>query len=651
MLMQVRKRVVLKLLPRVTLALLVVLGAGCGSPQSGEDSDTAPSGSAPVEGAQADAGDSVGDPVNYDPLPLPEGLEWQTNLDDEPFASPDAIRGGTFRSALLSFPLTLRLVGPDSNGAFAGVLRPNHLLLVNFHPNTGNPIPVLATHWAFGEDGRTVFYRLNPRVRWSDGKPVTADDYVFTLEFNRSRHIVAPWYNNQYTNEIVDVRKHGDDVIAVTGRSAKPPREMLFEYGYRPTPKHFHVLNKDWVRDYNWKIEPNTGPYQISEVRKGKYIEFERVEDWWGDDEKYFRHRFNPSKLRYTVIRDLNVAWEHFLKGDIDTFALTVPHYWHEKATGPEFTNGYIRKYWFYNDREQPAGGMWLNTSDPLLADRNIRLGLAHSMNFQKVIDTILRGDYARMRTHHEGYGAYTNHDIQPRAFDVGKADEYFDAAGWSKRGSDGIREKDGQRLTFRVIYGAPTHTERLVVLKEEAKKAGVELVLQLTDGANSFKQIQEKNHQIGWMTWAGGGIIPRFWEFYHTDNAHKTQTNNTTNFSDPQMDALIDRYRASRSTEERVAIAHEMEQMVHDSGVLIPTFKVPFVRQGAWRWLRLPEHRGTRKSPSLFDPLPSTGLVTYQTGGLFWIDPELKQQTLDAKKRGESFTAEPIIDKRYLTE
>ena len=88
------------------------------------------------------------------------------------------------------------------------------------------------------------------------------------------------------------------------------------------------------------------------------------------------------------------------------------------------------------------------------------------------------------------------------------KAREYLEAAGWRDRGPDGILVKDGQRLSLRVTYGTPLHTDRLVILREEAKKAGIELELSLLDSASSFKQMQEKKHQIAWMTWATQGAF-----------------------------------------------------------------------------------------------------------------------------------------------
>ena len=580
------------------------------------------------------------------PDTLPEDLVWVTNQDDPVFASPDAKRGGTFRTSILGFPLTLRRVGPDSNGSFAGYLRPNQFGPVALHPDTRRAIPALATHWAFGADGRSIYYRLNPKARWSDGVPVTADDFVFAVQFMRSKEIVAPWYNNYFTERIRDLKRYDDHTFGVQGANSMPGAEMHASYGIGPQPRHFHVLDDDWVANTNWRIEPNTGPYQITKVRKGKYIEMTRKADWWGDDLKYFRHRFNPDKIRVRVIRDPNVAFQYFLKGALDTYGLVLPQYWHDKATGEAFDDGYIVKYWFYNEQPE-ASGMYLNMADPILADKLVRYGIAHSMNFDHVISTVLRNDYERLPTFQFGFGDYDNHDIVPREFDLEKADHYFDAAGFDTRGGDGIRVRDeGQRLSFQVTYGWPQHTDRLVVLQEEARKAGVELKLDLKDGPGSFKKMQEKKHQIAWMGWAAGGLAPGYWEHFHSANANRRQTNNITNHVNPEMDELIMEYRASTSLAKRTRLARTLEQMVHDSGVVIPTFRVPYTRAGAWRWVKLPEWLAPRTVASVFSPFADTG--GFSGGGLFWIDVDEKERTLEAKSDGRSFGPATIVNTTY---
>lgn len=621
----------------LVLLLLSLAVASCGQEEA-------------AQGPVVSAGDAidlvmetrfVADLPTYDSVPLPDGLEWVTNEEDPVWSSPEAQRGGAFNTFMSSFPLTLRTVGPDSNDAFSAYKRFTNLGLVTVHPNTLDFIPQLATHWAFDPDAKTVYYQLDPDARWSDGKPVTADDYLFTIDFMRSEHIVAPWYNNHYTNQIVNVVKHDDLTISVEGATVKPREELLFEYGLSPTPRHFHRLDENWVRDYNWRSEPGTGAYRISRVEKGQFVEFERNEAWWGDEKRYLANRFNPQTVRVTVIRDMNVAWEYFLRGELDAFPVLMPHFWHEKARGPAFDNGYINRIKFYTDTPQPSAGMWLNTADPILADKNIRLGLAHAMNVELMLKTVLRGDYERLRTHHDGYWDYSNPDIQPREFDLRRAGEYLDAAGFATRGPDGIRMRGNQRLALRVVYSTQEHTPRLVLLREEARKAGIELNLQLLDSSAAFKQILEKQHQITWMAW-GASLTPRFWQHYHSDNAGKPQTNNITNTADPEMDRLIMEYRAASDKETRVRLAHTLEQMVHDSGVFIPTYKIPYTREAYWRWLRLPEHYASRTTEAIFNPLVE---------GLFWIDQDIKAETLAARARGETFEVVNITDTTWRGE
>ena len=511
---------------------------------------------------------------------------------------------------------------------------------------------MLATHWALGDDGRSIYFRIHPDAQWSDGERVTADDFVFNLHFMRSEKIVAPWYNNYYTERIKDVKKYDELTYGVRGADAKPEIEMFANYSVGARPEHFHDLTDTWVQDYNWRPEPTTGPYHVASMEDGKYVEFERTKNWWANDLRYVRNRFNPEKIRVTVIRNESTAWLHFLNGELDSFGLTIPEYWHDKTNHEVFKRGYVAKYWFYHRLPVPSAGMYLNTAKPLLDDQNIRYGLAHSMNIEKVIQTVLRGDYERLPTFQLGFGAYDNTSIRPRKFDLKKAAEYFEKAGFETRGRDGIRVKKDEkgnviaRLSFLVTYGTPIHEDRLVVLREEAKKAGVDLRLELLDPSASFKKMLEKKHEIAWLTWSSSGFSPRYWEHFHSANANKPQNNNVTNTSIPEMDPLIMQFRASANLEERIGLAHILERMVHDHGAVIPTYQVPYTRDAAWRWIELPEWLGTETSGSLINSQATS--QGYSSGGLFWINEERKKEILALKAKRKKMEPLTIIDQTY---
>ncbi len=570
---------------------------------------------------------------------LPEDITWLTNDSDPVYASPDATKGGTLHLAVMSFPLTFRVVGPDSNSSFRGAILDNQLSLIGIHPNTLNIIPELATHWAFGKDKKTMYFKLNEKARWSDGKPVTADDFAFTLEFMRSKHIVAPWYNDYYTKEIDKVVVYDDHKLAVVSTKAQP--DLHLKIGISPTPRHYYgKLDKDFVQKYNWEIVPNTGPYQMYDFKKGKYVRFKRKKDWWARDLQYFKNRFNVDRVVFTVVRDFNILWEYFKKGKVDVFAITFPDYWHVKTKTPVVEKGYVHKIWFFNDTQQSAMGMWLNQDREIFKDRDVRYAFAHGMNIEKVIQQVLRNDYFRLEHGFMGYDRYSNETIRARRFDLKKVDYYMKKAGW-KRGADGIWTKNGRRFSVEVSYSFEGHTPRLVVLKEEAKKAGIELRLQKLDSSAEYKKVIEKKHDVAWTGWSTS-LRPQYWEHFHSANAHKPQTNNITNTDDPEMDKLIDAYRNSLDEEERIRLSQEIQEKIHEIGSFVPTFMVPYVRQAYWRWWRLPKIPGTRHSGDLFDPFSSS------TGGLFWFDKGLYEETKRAMKEGKTYPPVIIIDETY---
>jgi microcin C transport system substrate-binding protein len=564
---------------------------------------------------------------------LPANLKWQTNDRPPAIGSPAAVKGGTVNLAFDSFPLTFRNVGPDSNGSFRSYLDANRMGLVNVHPNTEEVIPELATAWAYGDDNKTMYFKINPKAQWSDGKPVTADDFVYTLEFHRSPKIVAPWYNEYFTSQFDRVIKYDGHTIAVVMKEAKP--ELHLYANIAPTPKHYYgTLGDDFVKKYNWEVVPNTGPYFISGHEKGKSVTFSRKKDWWAKDMPYYQNRFNVDKIVFKVIRETTVQLENLKRGNIDFMWVIFPDIWHDKTSDGPFANGYVEKLMFYTDGPESDYGLELNTSNDLLADINVRLGIQHAVNVERVIEKVLRGDYLRLQGVTQGYGKFTNPSVRARTYDLKLANQHFDKAGFTTWGPDGIRRKGERRLSAKVTYTQENLEPRLVVMREELKKAGFDLQLQKQDGTTGFKSFLEKKHEIAFMAWAAQ-LRPEYYGRFHSTNADKTQTNNFTNVKDKELDAWSEAYRSSTKLEERINLAHKIQQKIHDLGIIIPLFRVPYFRVAYWRWIKLPEVPGTKVSQGI-------DLFDTSSGGIFWLDEAAKKETEAAMKGGKKFP--PVV-------
>ncbi len=648
------------LFPAAVLALLLT---ACGG--GGEDTTT---------GAAGDGGEAAPDITEeklayYRDNPdffrfrtledLPADLQWEDGMDLPDLGSPDAKKGGTFYYFMQDFPRTLRLVGPDANGSFRpwinDYVRP---AMAQPHPSGEGFYPELAEAWAIDADTSTVYVKLDPNARWSDGEPITVDDYMFLFFFMRSEYIVAPWYNNWYGTQYTNITKYDDHTMSIT-RPVKRPDFALYVLTLIPYPEHFFTeLGPDYVERYQWRFVPTPGPYVIhdDDIRKGRSITLTRLEDWWGRDKKFLRNRYNADKIRMTVIRDQAKSMEAFKRGDIDLLRLNSSDFWYEQLpdSDPLVQNGYIHKATHYNVLPRAPYGLWINLGKPLLDDANIRKGIHHASNWQLVIDKFFRGDYSRLRTTADGYGPATHPTLQPREYDIDKAQAYFAAAGFTQRGPDGVLvNEQGQRLSFNLSTGYQTLRDVLTILKEEALKAGLELRLEVLDSTAGFKKAQEKKHDIHLVAFNYGiEPYPRYWETWHSDNAYdrafledgsvnpdrqvKTQTNNLSGVADPEVDALIDRYRAGKSHEELIETAHLLEEKLFEIAPWVPGFKQDFERSGHWRWVRFPEH---------FNERDATYVWRYHQ---FWIDENAREATRRAMKDGETFPASVTVYDRY---
>jgi microcin C transport system substrate-binding protein len=571
---------------------------------------------------------------------LPPDLAWEDGADRTPFGDPRAKRGGRLTLRISTMQQTLRMVGPDANSTLRGPLwSANTVQLIEQHPWEDGYIPGVARAWAIDpDDSRTVYMKLDPDARWSDGKPFTVDDVFFSLYLLLAPEINDPAINRVYDENIARITRYDDETVSIT--LTKPTPEPLYGiYTFILSQRDFYrEFGEDYVDRYHWRFAPVTGPYTLdaSKVKRGRQITFDRLENWWADDKPFYRHRFNPDHLTYVVIRDDSKAFETFLGGDIDLHFLNLTSLWYERSQAAPFQQGYIERAVVYHQLPAARGGLYINAMKPLLEDRNVRLGIQHATHYRQVNEGLYRGDRRRIRSFADGYGEYSHPTLKAREYDLDKAAEYFAAAGFNTRGSDGILVNgEGQRLSFVLtIANRGDETTTATILKEEAQKAGLELAIDALDPTAYFTKTFEKNHQIaihGWDT--GYSPLPAFeWEIRGAD-AGKPSNFNTTNIKDEQLDALLAEWDSVSDPARAKAISHHIQQRVHDFAAWVPGLTTDYDRVGYWRWLRWPDYFQVPR------------YMFYTAPGVFWIDEDMKQETLEARREGNTF---PPVTKVY---
>ena len=578
------------------------------------------------------------------PADIPADLKWETGDDYPDMGDPAAKKGGTFHIEEPDFPPTLRFIGPDGSNTFRDQHWDNiEMSLVNKHGDSDKWIPCIARSWAVGKDRKTVYFKLDPDVTYSDGVKLTVEDFFMFIYIGLSPLAQDPSMLDSITKDYTAITKYDEHTMSVTIKDLAP--DPVFKANMTPMPRHFfREFTDDFPARYQWRKMPTTGAYDIKpeDVKLGRSITMTRVKNWWARDKKYYRYRFNPDRLEYRTIPSMDTAFELFRQGKVDYFSTRTialpPVYWNDKAEIPELLNGYIERYTFYNDFPRIPRCLYINESKPLLDNLDVRKGISHAFNFEKVIQVALRGDAVRMQSGFSGFGRFTNPALRAAPFDLAKAQECFARAGFTQRNGQGVLVNDkGQPLSFTLsVGGTPLYSQVALILKEDAIKAGLDIKIEVLDFTQLFKKGDQKTHDIILAGFGATPPYPHFYEFYHSEMAWdkqkdgtkkpKTHTNNFTMTADPVIDALIDKQRVAPDEDVEQKLCWQIEQLVQDRACIIPTWETPYYTNFIWRWIKWPK-TGNLK-------ITRTALDAY----VWWIDEDVKVETQKAMKNGTSF-------------
>ena len=591
------------------------------------------------------------------PVRLPPGIVWGTNYDDPPIGSAEAIRGGTFNDFIDAYPLTFRLMGPNSNDAFAGWNRAftMYLPLVMMHPTTDNFIPIMATAWSVQDDQRTIYVRLDPDARWSDHEPITADDYVFTLEMMRSPHIVDPFYNSYAEQYYESIDKIDDYTLRIVG--TRPSWRPLADYaGIWPTPAHATTLDETWVDRANNEFQIAPGPYVVTDVVRGESVTFSRLDAWWGDGKQYFRGMFNFDRVHLRVI-PIERALDYLRRGEIDIVQENTARTWNEQYTFDAVRNGWVRRARVFVDNPSGVYGLHMNLEAPIFQNEDFRKAMQYLFNFERLNRNMMFDEYFRQNSFFEGT-EYANPNVRAYPFGPQKAREHLERAGYRRpadiagggllasarrtlRGLVVVRSADddilvndrGEKASFSIIYGSKGLERHLTVMQQEYRRAGVEVKLRLFEPGAAFERGLERKYEMH-VTGRTAGFYPAPRQYLHTEFQATTNNNNIWGFGTPEVDSLIQVYEEDLDFEDRRDAMWRIDEIVHDEAFYIPFWNAPYIRLAHWDYIRFPDFWVPKRTQSYTDYL------------VFWIDPDRRAALQEAMRTGRALPLDEEIDK-----
>ena len=320
----------------------------------------------------------------------------------------------------------------------------------------------LAESWDISEDGKTYTFHIRPGVKFSDGE--VCDAYAIKANFdaiieNKDRHT---WL--EMMNLLVGVSAPDENTFVI--ELSEPYYPMLTELGVtRPfamiSPKAMkNGSTKDGVEAYI-----GTGPYVLSEFVTDEYAIFTANPDYWGEQPAI-------KKITVKVIPDNQTRILALEKGEIDLI-------FGKNMIDADAVNQYMDKDGFTVSLSDPTSTrqIVLNTTDPILSDKNVRIALQHATNKENISHGIFYGLEQPADTLFAKTVPYCDIDLEPYACDMVLAGQLLDEAGWLM-GSNGIREKDGQKLNLDLLYNSDSVTEKSIAeyLQSEYQSIGIAL-------------------------------------------------------------------------------------------------------------------------------------------------------------------------------
>ena len=417
--------------------------------------------------------------------------------------------------------------------------------------------PCLAESWELSPDQLTYTFHLRHGVRWHDGQSVTADDVKFSfdklMDPKTDDAPIRSYFTSVKSCEILDPYT----IRFVTTQRYFKMKEVIGTY-LSILPRHvFEKGDPDFNKNAFGRHPIGTGPYKFVRWDTGSQIVIERNDDYWGGPIHY------PKRLVFQIVQEPYVAGQLLKKGDIDVFDGVTPIQREREFKGSRAMD-HLREalydYPMYNY-------LGFNLRDPMFTDIRVRHAIDLLLPRDEILKQVYLNTYAKKCSGYDPQSSPNyNKDVPPTPNDPAQAAQLLADAGWKNDHGDGFLYRNGQRLSFALLYPSGNSTvEKIVELMQEAlARGGVELKLSRLDFPQLIEQVEDWKFQAMMGAW-GLDINGDPSQLWSSSEADKKDSSNFIGFKDPAADALIAAGRLEYDDDKRAAIYRQLQKLIHD--------------------------------------------------------------------------------------
>jgi len=537
------------------------------------------------------------------------------------YVNPEAPKGGLLRYAAPgSFDsLNSYIVTGDAAGGLTLIY---DTLLEPSMDEASSEYGLIAETLSFPDDFSSVTFTLRKEARFNDGKPLTADDVIWSFETLKK---INPFYGAYYKN-VTKAEALSPGKVRFTF-SMKGNRELPLIMGQLPVlPKHYW-LGKDAkgkprdITKTTLEAPLGSGPYRIAEVKPGNSITFERVKDYWAKDLPVKIGTNNFDRVRFDYYLDPEVALVAFTGDRADIRLENSAKNWATRYNIPPVKDGRIK---LENLRTKNGDGMQafvFNIRRDVFKDERVRAAFNYAFDFEWANKTLFYGQYTRtdsffVNSELASSGVPSGDELKllepfrtnlPAALfttpyenpktdgsgnnrgNLGEAAKLLDAAGWTVVNGKRVNAK-GVQMNVEFMLDNPTFERVVAPLRQSLQRLGIKSTVRTVDSAQYQTRMDQRDFDIIVQSF-GQSLSPgnEQRDFWGCEAAKRPGSRNVIGICDPVVEALIDKVIFAKNRKDLVTATHALDRVLLWKHYLVPNWYSPFERVAYWTRIEHP--------------------------------------------------------------
>ena len=478
---------------------------------------------------------------------------------------------------------------------------------------------LLAESVDIADDRSSVIFTLRAEARFSDGKPITIADVIFSLELLREKG--RPNHRSYYS-KVERIEPLGERAVKLTFKQ-DGDREMPLIVGLMPVlPKHA----TDHAKFDMTSLAPplGSGPYILASADPGNSVVYRRDTNHWGRDLPINRGRFNFDEIRYDFYRDANGMFEGFKKGLFHVYRESDPGRWAREYDFPAIADGRVVKQSFGTGLPAGMSGLVFNTRRPFFADPRVRQAVILLFDFEWQNKNLHHGLYERTQSYFHGselsshgraadaretelLSAFPN-AVSAEAMNgtlkqpvtdgsgrdranLRRALQLLQEAGYALKDGKLVNVATGQSAGFELLAATRDQERLFLTFARELLKAGIEVNIRQVDSAQYQSRRTSFDFDMMQNSWAASLSPGNEQSFRWSSEAADTEGSfNYAGVKSPAADAMIAALLAATVREDFIATVRALDRVLMSGAYVVPLYHLPAQWVAYWTKLRHPQ-------------------------------------------------------------